>query len=176
VLYLSLNLPTVSFEEAKFLSYGIEAYLLSELVLFSAKTRKRIKSDRKLYIVDNGFFNAKNIGVSENYGKLLENLVFCELRSRGYRANQTLFYYETASKFEVDFLLRTGHEHQELIQVAYSLGSLKTRERECRALAQAAEELKLDKLTILTLNEESVASYEGKIFEIKPIHRWLVET
>lgn len=51
----------------------------------------------------------------DNYGALLENAVFSELRVRGYKANLNLFYYQSRSGYEVDFLLRSGHINQELI-------------------------------------------------------------
>ena len=101
-----LSAPTVK----KFINYGIESYLIAELIPYSLKPKKRIKSDRKAYCIDNGFFTAKNISLSENLGILLENAVFNELRIRGFKPNFSLFYYMTKSGYEVDFLLRKGHK------------------------------------------------------------------
>jgi len=141
--------PTIK----KFISYGIEAYLISSLRAYSKKPKTRIKSDRKAYIIDNGFFSSRHVSLSENKGVLLENAVFNELRARDYTPNKDLFYYKTRANYEIDFLLRHGHETTELIQVCHSLSTLKARKREYRALELAAVELDASKLTIITSNE-----------------------
>ncbi len=163
-----VSAPTIK----KFVSYGIETFLLSELMVYNAKPRIRMKSDRKIYTIDNGFFNSRHIAISENYGTLLENALFAELCRRGFKPNRSLFYYNTRSGFEVDFLLRQEHKHQELIQACFDLGSLKTKEREYRALTQAAEELGINKLTIVTMNQETAEKYNGKEIRVIPACRW----
>lgn len=157
----------------KFLSYGTEAYLISELNQFSIKPKVRLKSDRKLYSIDNGFYSAKSVMYSDNYGVMLENLAFNELRSRGYKPNLNLFYYQTKSGHEVDFLIRSAHINQELIQVCYSLSSLKTKEREFRALVEASDELALSNLTVVTKDEEGEEKIRGKVIKIVPAIKWL---
>lgn len=159
----------------KFLSYGGEAYLISELNQFSIKPKVRIKSDRKLYCIDNGFYSAKSVTYSDNYGVMLENLVFNELRSRGCKPNLNLFYYQTKSGHEVDFLLRSGHINQELLQVCYSMSSLRTKEREFRALVEASDELALSNLTVVTKDEEGEEKIKGKTINIVPAIKWLTE-
>lgn len=160
--------PTIK----KFILSGVEAYLISELNLFSVKPKNRIKSDRKVYTVDNGFFTSKNVNFSENFGVLLENAVFNELRNRNYKPNLSIFYYTTRSGFEVDFLLRDGYKNAELIQVCYSLSSLKTRERELRALKEAGEELGVTDLTVVNMTEECIENYEGATINVVPAHKW----
>ena len=104
---------------------------------------------------------------------MLENLDFNELRSRGYKPNLNLFYYQTKSGHEVDFLIRSGHINQELIQVCYSLSSLKTKEREFRALVEASDELALSNLTVVTKDEEGEEKIRGKVIKIVPAIKWL---
>jgi predicted AAA+ superfamily ATPase len=43
--------------------------------------------------------------VTRNDSRLLENLVFVELVRLGFKPNLDLFYYQTRSGAEVDFLL-----------------------------------------------------------------------
>ena len=159
----------------KFLSYASEAFLIFELSLFHPKPRRRLKSDRKAYTVDNGFFSAKHVGVFDDAGKLLENLVFIELMRRGFKPNLDLFYYETKRKQEVDFLVRDGVKNCELLQASYSLGQQKTRDRECRALVQAANELDVSELTIVTMNERKDERYDGKQIRVVPLKEWCLE-
>jgi uncharacterized protein len=158
----------------KFLNHAKDAYLISELELFHRKTRHRMKSDRKAYITDNGFFTAKTVGVSENSSVLLENAVFCELRRQGYQTDHSLFYYITRHGYEVDFLLREGHHNRMLIQVCYNLAALKTREREIRSLVEAAEELGLQKALIITWDHQESIVEKGVNIEMIPFQQWLM--
>lgn len=167
----ALSGPTVK----QFVQYGIQAYLLNELTPFFLKARKRLKADKKAYIIDNGFFSSKHISAIDDRGKLLENSVFLELLRRGYRPNLELFYYQTETHQEVDFLIRDGIKNRELCQVCYSLGQQKTREREYRALTRAAEELKVKKLTIISMHEDRQEKIDGHLLQIISARRWFSE-
>jgi len=157
----------------KFITYSQEAYLVQDLQPFFFKPRLHIKADRKIYAFDNGFISAKSQPVTLNDSRLLENLVFVELVRRGFRPNLDLFYYQTRAGAEVDFLLRRGSENLELLQVTQNLSSLKTRERETRALCQGAEDLKLSKLTVLTLDTEEIIRVAGAQINVIPCRKWL---
>ena len=157
----------------KFITYCQEAYLVQDLQPFFFKPRMRLKADRKIYAFDNGFISAKSQPVTLNDSRLLENLVFVELVRRGFRPNLDLFYYQTRAGAEVDFLLRRGSENLELLQVTQNLSSLKTRERETRALCQGAEDLKLSKLTVLTLDTEEIIRVAGAQINVIPCRKWL---
>ncbi len=159
----------------KFIAYCREAYLIQDLQPYFFKTRMRIKADRKIYAFDNGFISAKSQPVMPNGSRLLENLVFVELVRRGFQPNIDLFYYQTLSGTEVDFLLRRGSKNLELLQVTQSLSSLKTREREIRALRQGALELKLTKLTVVTLDTEETIQEGGTKIQVVPCRKWLME-
>lgn len=164
----SVTAPTIK----SFINYGIEAYLISELTLYNHKPRKRIKSDRKAYVIDNGFYAAKNFAFSPNLGVLLENAVYKELRIRGFKPNLNLFYYLTKSGFEIDFLLRDGAKNIQAIQVCYSLSGLKTKERELRALTEASKELNVSDLTIITLDESRIENFESLKINVISAYDW----
>lgn len=157
----------------KFIGYCREAYLVQDLQPYFFKPRLRIKADRKLYAYDNGFISARSQPATRNDSRLLENLVFVELVRRGFKPNMDLFYYQTRSGAEVDFLVRRGSENLELIQVTQNLSSLKTREREIRALRQGAEELKSRRLTVITLDTEERVREAGAEINIIPCRKWL---
>lgn len=159
----------------KFIAYCREAYLVQDLQPYFFKPRMRIKADRKIYALDNGFISAKSQPSRPNTSHLLENLVFIELLRRGFNPNIDLFYYQTAAGTEVDFLLRQGSKNLELLQVAQDLSSFKTREREMRALRQGADELKLSKLTVVTLDTEETIEESGTEIRIVPCRKWLIE-
>ncbi|KAF0244407.1 MAG: hypothetical protein FD180_2528 [Planctomycetota bacterium] len=165
----SLSTATIQ----KFIGYCREAYLIQDLQPYSFKPKARLKADRKLYAYDNGFISARSQPVVSNSSRLLENLVFVELVRRGFRPNLDLFYYQTRYGFEVDFLTRRGVTNLELIQVAQDLASLKTREREIRALRQAAAELNVRALTVVTLDTQETIREGGIEIHSVPCRTWL---
>jgi uncharacterized protein len=165
----SLSVATIQ----KFIGYSREAYLVQDLQPFFFKPRVRMKADRKLYAFDNGFVSAKSQPATSNRSRLLENLVFAELVRRGFQPNSGLFYYQTASGTEVDFLTRSQSVNVELLQVTESMSSLKTREREVRALRQAAAELGVKKLTIITRESQETIREEGVTIHVVPCIQWL---
>ncbi|HCU24551.1 MAG TPA: hypothetical protein DF383_05995, partial [Deltaproteobacteria bacterium] len=165
----SLSTATIQ----KFIGYCREAYLICDLQPYFHKPRMRLKADRKLYVFDNGWISAKSQPTTSNGSRLLENLVFVELVRRGFQPNLDLFYYPTASGYEVDFLLRKGAKNLELIQVTQDLASLKLRERELRALRQGAQELKVQRLTIVTLDSEEKIHEADLEIEVLPCGKWL---
>ena len=129
------------------------------------------KAAQKVYIVDNGFVSSTAFNISENLGRLLENLVFVELLRKGYECGKTLFYYRSRNDREIDFVTRKGSTVEQLIQVCYDLSSPKTRKREFDALLECSQELNCDRLLIITNKEDEVLSYNGKTIEIKPFYK-----
>ena len=158
----------------KFLRYLEEAYLIYVLNRYSYKTKERLSSPKKAYLIDNGYISAKAVQSSPNHGKLMENLVFSELLKRGYQANYNLFYYKTRNNREVDFLLREDLKFSSLIQVAYKLDKPGVRDREMKALVEASAELSCDDLIILTWDEEGVEELNGKKIKFIPLWQWLI--
>ena len=97
------------------------------------------KAAQKVYVVDNGFVSSTAFNISENLGRLLENLVFVELLRKGYECGKSLFYYRSRNDREIDFVTRKGSAVEQLIQVCYDLSSPKTRKRELDALVECAQ-------------------------------------
>jgi hypothetical protein len=173
-LQATLNLKSVSTTE-KYTKYLEEAYLIFSLLRYSPKSVQRIKSPKKVYAVDNGFVSAKAIQNSPNKGKLMENLVFAELVKRGVKPNFALFYYKTRNDREVDFVVKNGTKIVELIQVCYETDISGAEQREIKALLEAAEELKPEKLIVLTWDEKREIMQDGKNIIFKPLWEWLLE-
>lgn len=156
---------------SKFLGWAEGAYLCSMLQQFSFKARQRVNSEKKAYLYDTGLFAALNRAAGRNIGKLLECAVFVELCRAGYRPNLSLFSYRTKSQLEVDFFVPAERGEAALIQVAYSIADLETREREIRALRVAARELNVRNLYIVTCDPaEEWLRHDG--VEIRAIPGW----
>ena len=158
----------------KFCQYLTEPYLFFYLLRYNNKLKRMKKAPQKVYVVDNGFVQANSLELSENKGRLLENLVFVELLRRSYSTQQTLFYYRTRNDREVDFVCRTMYKVEALVQVSYDLASAKTYKREISALVEASGELHCTKLLLLTWDDEGVVNESGLSIEIKPVWKWLL--
>ncbi|HPB24745.1 MAG TPA: ATP-binding protein [Bacteroidales bacterium] len=154
-----------------YVSYLEEAYLIITLPKFSFKKQESIKY-KKNYIIDTAFASAICSNLSQNSGYLLENIVLLELYRRKQTDNFDLFYYK--KNVEVDFVLYKEHRAEALIQVCFDTADEKTRKREIRALIQAAEELKSDRLLILTFDEKQTVVEGGKTIKIIPVYEWLM--
>lgn len=158
-----------------YLNYLIEAYLIFSVHRYSSKAIQRLRAPRKTYVVDNGFIAAKAVQHSHNNGKLMENLIFTELVKRGKEPNREIFYYTTSNNREVDFVIKDGYKVVELIQVTYDSTENTVEEREVKALIEASKELEVDKLTVLTWDEEREIKRGEKTIQFKPLWKWLLE-
>lgn len=153
----------------KYLDYLHEPYLFYYLPRYNNKLKLMKKAPRKVYVVDNGFVEAKAFALSDNLGRLLENQVFVELIRRGYNTDKTIFYYRSRNDKEVDFVLRNGTHITRLVQVCYDLGSPKTEKREVDALLECAGELNCDNLLIVTNAEQRAIEKNGYRIDVVPI-------
>lgn len=153
-----------------YLEYLENTYLLLSIPLYAYSMRKQIKNPRKVYAVDNGIIKYASFHFSENKGKLLENLVFVELKRR----KEEIYYYKTEHGREIDFALKKGTKVKSLIQVTESLSSKEEKTREIQSLAAAMTELKVKKSFIVTGNEEEKVKTNGSLIHIMPLYKWLL--
>ncbi|MBI5555605.1 MAG: ATP-binding protein, partial [Elusimicrobia bacterium] len=65
-----------------YINYLEEAYLLFQLTTFSRKLKEQIKLPKKIYCIDTGMINSIVSRSNFDYGRLIENLVFLELKRR----------------------------------------------------------------------------------------------
>jgi len=158
----------------KYVHYLEEAYLVFVLSRFSFKLKEQLKAPKKAYFVDNGFVAARAFQFSQNTGRFMENAVFVELLRRGYALNESLFYYKTRNKKEVDFCLREGLKGSGLIQVCFDASSPQAHSREVKALVEAGSELQCASLIVLTWDMESKETVKGAVVSFVPFWKWLL--
>lgn len=159
----------------KFMNYLHEPFLFYYLPRYNNKLKLMQKAARKVYVVDNGFIEASAFNVTDNLGRLLENMVFVELLRRGFDVKQTLFYYRSHTDKEVDFVTRKGNQVSQMIQVCYDLSSDKTRKRELDSLIECAEELRCENLCIITYKENETIAYKNHTVRIMSLRDWLAD-
>ena len=151
----------------EYMDYMTDAFLFFQVRLYSKSERARSINPRKIYAIDPGLVRACSRNVTPDWGHLLENVVFLELRRRG----GSIDYYRTARGREVDFLKTDMYGAKKLIQVCASFSAKSTRNREISALTEAMDELGIETGTIVTLSEEE--SIETECGKIHAIPAWL---
>ncbi len=160
----------------KYCKYLAEPYLFYYLPRFNSKLKLMQKAPQKIYVVDNGFVFARSFNVSENLGRLLENLVFTELLRRNFIVGQTVFYYKTKNDKEIDFVCRKNHKVTQLLQVCFDISNEKTRKREISALLEAADELSCNNVKIISFEQEFSLTGKSLQIDVVPISKWLLNS
>ncbi|MBI3413099.1 MAG: ATP-binding protein [Candidatus Aenigmarchaeota archaeon] len=151
----------------EYASYLGNSYLFFELQRFDFSMRRQLNFPKKIYVVDPAFSLLGGFNFSANKGRVLENLVFIELKRR----NMEPYYY--SDKNECDFVLKNGSKINAAIQVCYSLDR-NNREREIGGLIGAMEKFRLNKGLILTMEQEEEITVKGKKIRVLPVSKWLL--
>ena len=109
---------------------GIEdSMLVYRANRFNVKGRKVFSSNSKYYAVDIGLRRLIAGDRTEDYGRILENIIYLELLRREYQV-----FVGVIDNLEVDFLAIGSGEERLYIQVAYSTEQENTLKRELRPL------------------------------------------
>ncbi len=117
-----------------YLGHLEDAFLVRVVSIATDSERRRRVNPRKVYPIDPGLIPIFDRSGKANLGHALETCVLLELDRRGAEVS----YVYTPEGREVDFLARYPSGREELIQVCASLDDPDTRERELRALIEAA--------------------------------------
>lgn len=149
-----------------YLSWMEDAYLLFYLPRFSWSAKSISKNPKKVYCIDTGFAKSNSLSFSKDEGRLLENLVYLNLRKKF----QKLFYFR--ERQECDFVVFEGNSFKWLIQVCDTLHP-DNRDREINGLIEAMEFLKMDIGYILTLNQNDQVVINEKTIIIQEVRKFL---
>ncbi len=142
------------------------AFLLFFVKKYDLNLKVQSRSPMKVYCIDPGLRNIKSM--SEDIGKIAENIVFIELK----RLGKEIFYHK--EKHEVDFLCVEKNKPTEIIQVTYSnLENESTYEREVNGALEAMNKYKLNRSLILTKNYRDIKKIKNKKVVFKPIYEFL---
>ena len=147
-----------------------EVYLVQTLSFFSYSLKEQMSRQKKIYCIDSGIRNAIGFTFSKDVGRTAENIVFLSLKRRG----SDVFYWKNEKGWEVDFVVKSGLDVGELVQVCWDLSG-KSENREVRALNVAMEYFNLKKSTIITedtLKEETIGE---NVIEFVPLWMWLLK-
>lgn len=148
-----------------YISYFEDSYLLFTTPKFDYSLRKQLVNPKKVYSIDNGLAHVNSASFSEDKGRMLENMVFLNLR-RGYR---DIFYFR--EKGECDFVVKEGEKIKYAIQVCYELDE-ENKNREISGLIEAMKKFNLKEGFILTYNQEDKIEMGSRKIFVKPVWIW----
>ena len=123
---ISENLKISSSTSSDYLSLVTDSLLFDRVERYDLKGRTILKTDGKYYCADIGMRNTQPLKADRDSGKILENIVYLELRRRGYKV-----YVGAIRQLEIDFIA-LKHDERSYIQVCQTISDEKTRERELR--------------------------------------------
>ena len=150
----------------KFISYLEETYFAKTINRFDFSIKKQIISNKKFYVIDNGFIGVISKKLTRDKGWILENLVFNSLN----KENEVYYY---SNKAECDFLLVKNKTVTKAVQVCFDL-SEDNREREISGLKEAMNKFKLKEGLLLTNNQEEEIKIDNKKIKVMPVWKWLL--
>lgn len=141
---------------ANYLSYMEDAFILEKSMRYDIKGRKYIGTLSKYYFQDIGLRNALLNFRQVEETHIMENVIYNELRSRGYSVDVGIVDARTATErkqLEVDFVANKGDKRY-YIQSAFALPDEEKRQQELASLKRINDSFK--KVIIM---REDIAPY-----------------
>ena len=142
---IGLGSATTISDYCHYLSMSYLCYTVSR---FSHSLAKQQLYNKKCYFIDHAMAKILGFRSTEDQGRLLENLIYIELKRRG---GEIYFHKEQR---ECDFLVRKEGRICNALQVCWDLQNPETREREIQGLCEAMQVHGLTSGTILTRSQE----------------------
>ena len=144
-----------------------QSYLFFYLKKFDYSIKKQTLNSKKVYVIDQAFATRIGFDFSANKGRILENIVFLELKRRA----MNVFYY--SNKKVCDFVIKEGLKITHAIQVCYDL-NIENEKREKAGLLEAMKKYELNSGLILTYDQEDEIQIDNCEVKITPVWKWLL--
>ncbi|MDR0823044.1 MAG: ATP-binding protein [Endomicrobium sp.] len=142
----------------------IDCYLLYRTERYDIKGKQYLKSNSKYYVADIGLRYALLGEISVDKGHILENIVYLELLTRGYRVS-----VGAISSKEVDFIAQKPDGIVEYYQVSQTVQDKNTLKRELAPLSAIDDNYPK---FLLTQDYDNI-SYKG--IQQRNLIQWLIE-
>lgn len=156
--------PTSHVTVRRYIQYLCNAFVFYKVDRYDIRGRKYLESLNKYYLSDTGIRFAMLGKRNMDWGRVYENIVFLELKRRGYEVYVGKLYQK-----EVDFVIVRGNE-KAYVQVSDNIAENTTFEREVSPLLSIKDAY--PKLLIARTRHEEYDHQGIKIFDI--VH-WLTE-
>lgn len=143
------NIKISQFTVSNYLDYFIDAFLIEKARRYDVKGRKYISSPYKYYFSDIGLRNARLNFRQNEQSHIMENLIYNELRMRGFNVDIGVVEYnykdenkKTVRKnLEVDFIINRG-SNRYYIQSALHVDTKEKQTQETESLRRTGDSFK----------------------------------
>ena len=153
---------------ANYIDYLEDAFLFEGAKRFNIKGNKYFESIKKYYAVDVGLRNAKLNFRQQEITHIMENIIYNELRMRGFSVDVGLMESRemrdgklTYVQYEIDFIAQNGMDKY-YIQSAFKMDDEEKREKELRSLMKVDDSFK--KIVIVGDDIATYTDNKGIVF------------
>lgn len=150
----------------EYLSYLTDSYLFQSIQKFSYSLKVQQANPKKWYAIDTGMITVNSRNFTPDFGRLLETLVFLQLRRKF-----TEIYYFSDRK-ECDFVVFKNSKLVQCVQVCYELNT-DNLQREIDGLTEALDFFQSEKGLIISFNQEDIFHNSNKKIEVVSYGTWL---
>lgn len=140
------NIPVKENTVHNYINMLESAKIIYKCPRFDMKSKKSLKTEQKYYLADLSIYYSMNVDGRINYGPVLENILFCYLKSKGYKLS-----VGKVGNLECDFIVRQSVDDYFYIQVAMTIAEKSTEEREYRPFSKIKDNFPKYLFTIDTL-------------------------
>ena len=144
-----------------YLDYLQDAFLIEKSVRYDIKGKKYINTPAKYYFVDLGLRNARLAFRQQEYTHIMENVIYNELRLRGYSVDIGVVDnvekengISVRKRLEVDFVVNLGNRRY-YIQSAYNIPTDEKMEQEQSSLLSINDAFR----KIIIVNQQILSGY-----------------
>ncbi len=160
-----------------YLDYLQDSFLIERAVRYDIKGKKYINTPSKYYFVDMGLRNARLSFRQQEYNHIMENVVYNELKLRGYsvdvgvvETNLKVDGVSQRKQLEVDFVANMGNRRY-YIQCAYRMSDEEKRKQEQASLLGINDAFK----KIVIVGDEALTGYNEQGILVASLSDFLID-
>lgn len=149
----------------EYLSHFQDAYLFFFIPKFSYSHKVQLVNPKKVYAIDTGLIGTNSVSFSDDSGRLLENMVFLQLR----RQTPEIYYF--TEKNECDFIVFEKGKLSGLYQVCLQLNQ-NNLDRELAGLFEAMDFFNQKDGVIITRDQSDTFTKADRTIQTIPFYQW----
>lgn len=160
-----------------YLDYLQDAFLIEKSVRYDIKGKRYINTPAKYYFVDLGLRNARLAFRQQEYTHIMENVIYNELRLRGYSVDVGVVDnvekengISVRKRLEVDFVVNLGNRRY-YIQSAYNIPTDEKMEQEQASLLSINDAFR----KIIIVNQQILSGYNEQGILILSLQDFLLD-